>query len=59
MSNFKIPTPAKAYDIDMAKIMKEKGAARLMSPETMKEFEFFINFYLLGLADLHECLIAI
>ena len=59
MSNFKIPTPAKAYDIDMAKIMKERGAARLMSPETMKEFEFLINFFLRGLAGLRECLIAI
>ena len=59
MSNFEIPTPAKVYDIDMSKIMKGRGVARLMGPETMKEFEFFIKFFLRGLAGLHECLIAI
>ena len=31
---------ANALDIDMSKIVKGRAGATLMSPETMKEFEF-------------------
>lgn len=33
--------------------------AMLVSPETMKELEFLIIFFLRGLAGRHECLIVI
>ena len=46
-------------DINMSKIMKGRGAAAVVSLETMKEFKLFINSFLRGLTSLHECLIAI